>query len=242
MGYNNMNKGMQPPYQPPQKNGGNKTALIISIAVFLCVAMIAGTVIFIVLHQSNQNDENSSSDPLSGMLSSGGDHNADDNNADDGAADQQDGSPKRILYNTLCKEYVTLRSSTSMESSAVTTIPKGETVEIVNSVQDSTFIHVSYNGYDGYVLSAFFTDSSDPGDRYVMYCGARQYANLRSQPGSFDEYNIDKILTNEPVQCTGNYEYVDGQKYLECLFKDKIGYVLADVMNYDQKGSTYRGD
>lgn len=239
MGYNNMNRGVQQqPYRSPQKNSSNKTAVIVSITVLLCVVMIAGTVVFILLHQNSQKDENSSSEPLSSILSSGGD----DNNADDNNADQQDGSTKRVLYNTLCKEYVTLRSSTSMESSAVTTIPKGATVEIVNAVRDSTFIHVSYNGYDGYVLSAFFTDSPDAGDKYVMYCGESHYTNLRSQPGSNNEYNIDRILTNEPVQCTGSYEYVDGKKYLECLFKDKIGYVLADAMNYDQKGSTYKGD
>ena len=221
--------------QPPKKSSTG--AIIIAISVVLCIAIVAGTAVFltVVMKDKNKSDTDASSSDATVAAQ-------EDNAAADNVDQADDGSSETILYNTLCKEYVTLRSSTSMESPPVTTIPKGETVEVVNTVLDSTFIHVRYNGEEGYVLSAFFTESQDPGDKYVMYCGARSYANLRSQPGSNNAYNIDTILTNEPVQCTGSYEYVDGQKYLEVVFKDQTGYVLAEVMNYDQKGSTYKGN
>ena len=147
-----------------------------------------------------------------------------------------------ILYNTLCREFVTLRSSASMKASEVTKIPRGASVELLEEAGSSDFIRVRYSGKTGYALAAFFTSESASNGRYVMYCVARQYANLRSQPGSDNSNNIDTIPTDSPVQCTGGYEYVGNQRYLKIIYHNRSGYVLADVFSSTMDGSTYKGD
>ena len=246
MRYDNPNGDFN--YEPPRKNSTANT-IIISITVILSIALIAGTVIFIFLWQ-NDKLGNSSASSVSDDAVTSSDANAssvigtetqEEATEAEEKAETESESSENVLYNTLCNEYVTIRSSTSMESGKVGKVPKGAKVEIVNTVINSTFVHISYKGKDGYVLSAFFTKEKTANGRYVMYCGAKQYANLRSKPGSGADV-IDVVLTNEPVQCTGNSEYVNGQRYLEVLYKDKTGYVLAAAMNSEQKGVTYKGN
>ena len=148
------------------------------------------------------------------------------------------------LYNTLCKQYVTLRSSPSMKDNGneITKIPKNASVELIAYVQDSDFIEVAYNGKVGYALEAFFTSDSSPNGRSVKYCIARHHANLRSQPGSNDDNNIAEIYTDSPIQCTGRTSTVEDQVYLEAKYRGKTGWVLEAVFSNTMDGRTYRGD
>lgn len=147
-----------------------------------------------------------------------------------------------VLYNTLCNEYVTLRSSPSMKASEITQIPKNASVELIAYVQDSDFMQVGYNGKTGYVLEAFFTADSSSNDRYVKYCIARDHAYLRSQPGSDDDDNMAPIYTDSPIQCTGKSESVNGQRYLEAIYRGQTGWVLEAVFSDTMDGHTYKGD
>lgn len=151
-------------------------------------------------------------------------------------------SSQGTLYNTLCKEYVTLRASTSMKAAEITRIPKNASVELLAYVENSDFIQVSYDGKTGYALAAFFTEESATNGRFVKYCIARHHANLRSRPGSNDENNIAQIYTDSPIQCTGKSETVDGQVYLEAIYRGQVGYVLKDVFSDTMDGSTYKGN
>ena len=146
------------------------------------------------------------------------------------------------LYNTLCKEFVTLRADPSMKASEITQIPKNASVDLIAYVQNSDFIQVGYNGKTGYALEAFFTAESAPNGRAVKYCIARHHANLRSQPGSDNANNIAEIYTDSPIQCTGRSETVNGQCYLEAIYHGQIGYVLDDVFSDTMDGKTYKGN
>lgn len=146
------------------------------------------------------------------------------------------------LYNTLCKEYVTLRSAPSMKASEITEIPKNASVDFISNVEDSDFIEVGYNGKRGYALEAFFTDESSSDGRSVKYCIARDHAYLRSKAGSDDDDNIAPIYTNSPIQCTGRVETVNDQRYLEAIYQGKTGYVLEAVFSDTMDGRTYKGD
>ena len=146
------------------------------------------------------------------------------------------------LYNTLCNEYVTLRSSPSMKASEVAKIPKYASVDLIAYVQDSDFMQVGYDGKTGYVMEAFFTAESSANGRYVKYCIARQKANLRSQPGSDDNNNIGSIYTDSPVQCTGRSESVNDQLYLQVIYRGQSGWVLDAVFSNTMDGHTYKGD
>ena len=147
-----------------------------------------------------------------------------------------------VLYNTLCNEYVTLRSSASMKASEVARIPKYAAVDLIAYVQDSDFMKVGYDGKTGYVMEAFFTAENTANGRYVKYCIARQYANLRSRPGSDNDNNIGTIYTDSPVRCTGRSEYVKDQRYLEVIYRGQTGWVLDDVFSDTMDGHTYKGD
>ena len=147
-----------------------------------------------------------------------------------------------VLYNTLCKEYVTLRSSASMKASEITRIPKYAAVDLIAYVQDSDFMKVGYNGKIGYVMEAFFTAESSANGRYVKYCIARQQANLRSKPGSDNNNNIASIYTDSPVRCTGRSEDVNDQRYLEVIYRGQTGWVLEAVFSDTMDGHTYKGD
>lgn len=180
---------------------------------------------------------------------SGGSDNAGgsaDSNANDagGSADNTPASytSQGTLYNTLCKEYVTLRSSPSMKASEVTEIPKNASVDFIADVEDSDFIEVGYNGKTGYALEAFFTEEGSSDGRSVKYCIARDHAYLRSQPGSNNDDNIAPIYTNSPIRCTGRSETVNGQRYLEAQYRGKTGYVLEAVFSDTMDGRTYKGD
>lgn len=189
------------------------------------------TVLLYVATAPVDNDTNGSND------ANGND--ADTNSANDAPAAY---TSQGALYNTLCKEYVTLRSSPSMKASEITKIPKNASVDLIAYVQDSDFMQVGYNGKTGYVLEAFFTTGSTSGGRYVKYCIARNHANLRSQPGSNDDNNIASIYTDSPVQCTGRSEDVNDQRYLEVIYRGQTGWVLEAVFSDTMDGHTYKGD
>lgn len=146
------------------------------------------------------------------------------------------------LYNTLSNQFVTLRSSPSMEASEIAQIPQNDSVDFIGYVQDSDFMRVSYNGTTGYVMEAFFTIESSANRRYVKYCIADSYANLRSQPGSNDDDIIAPIYTNSPVQCTGRTEEMNDQLYLEVTYHGLTGWVLDSVFSDEPEGSTYSGN
>lgn len=146
------------------------------------------------------------------------------------------------LHNTLSNQFVTLRSSPSMEASEITQIPKDASVDFIGYLQDSDFMKVSYNGTTGYVLEAFFTTEDSPNDRYVKYCVARSYANLRSQPGSDADNIITSVYTGSPVQCTGRTEDVNDQRYLEVIYHGLTGWVLEAVFSDSQEGTAYLGN
>ncbi|MBK6088299.1 protein kinase domain-containing protein [Ruminococcus difficilis] len=169
-----------------------------------------------------------------------------EDNSNDAGNDTSDPPPayasQGVLYNTLCKEYVTLRSSASMKASEITRIPKYAAVDLIAYVQDSDFMKVGYNGKIGYVMEAFFTAESTANGRYVKYCIARQQANLRSKPGSDNNNNIASIYTDSPVCCTGRSEDVNDQRYLEVIYRGQTGWVLDAVFSDTMDGHTYKGD
>lgn len=174
-----------------------------------------------------------------GNANKAGNANGADNNTNDPPAAY---TSQGILYNTLCNEYVTLRSSASMKASEITRIPKYAAVDLIAYVQDSDFMKVGYNGKIGYVMEAFFTTESSANGRYVKYCIARQQANLRSQPGSDNNNNIASIYTDSPVRCTGRSEDVNDQRYLEVIYRGQTGWVLEAVFSDTMDGRTYKGD
>lgn len=69
---------------------------------------------------------------------------------------------------TNCNEYISLRSSPSTSAPALTTIPLGAEVEAY--LYNDTFYECSYQGYDGYVLSAYLEYS----DTYAEELTAEQ--------------------------------------------------------------------
>lgn len=72
------------------------------------------------------------------------------------------------MYIVNCDDYVTLRTSESSSSSALTQIPYGATVGFISSAQNG-FSKVSYNGLIGYVISSYistYLPPHKPNDNY----------------------------------------------------------------------------
>ncbi|HCA04292.1 MAG TPA: hypothetical protein DEO32_00185, partial [Ruminococcaceae bacterium] len=139
----------------------------------------------------------------------------------------------QIMYCSLCDDYVTLRENPSTSAAEITKITKGESVVFISEVYDSEFSKVRYNGKTGYVMSAYFTKSKYTSDQKVVYCIARDYANLRSQAGSNNIHNMITIPRGAAVQWTGYSSTVGNQSYLYVKYKNRSGYVLAAAFDTD---------
>lgn len=146
-----------------------------------------------------------------------------------------------IYYNTLCNDFVTLRDSPSTKADEICKVYKGEPVTYLDSVYDSEFMEVEYNGEVGYVMKVFFTPSKNPGNRAVYYCRARVDANLRSNPGSNNADNIKKIPRGAPVQYLGSTIVVGNQEYARVEYKYATGYIFLDAFSTNPKAPTYTG-
>lgn len=145
-------------------------------------------------------------------------------------------------YCTLCENFVTLREQPSKSSKEITKVVKGEAVNFISYVPDSEFMYVSYKGNKGYVMSVYFTPSKENNGRAVMYCRARQFANLRSVPGSNNKYNILRIPKDAVVQSLGKTMLENNQSYIQVTYKNTTGYVLSAVFSLDPNAPLYKGN
>ena len=224
--------GSPPP--PPRKSYTGAVVVLVAATVLI----IGGLAVFLMFYDQIFNKDGSSAAASTEVVAI---VDEDGNRIGDAGEGY---TSENILYNTLGSNSTPLYVSPVIRSSTVdgTTIPKNAEVELLAYVQDSDFIKVSYNGKIGYTFTACFTREDIADGRYVKYCIARHHANLRSQPGSDDRYNFAEIYTDSPVQCTGEYEYVKNQKYLEVVYRDQTGYVLDAVFSDTMDGPTYRGN
>ncbi|MCR5175778.1 MAG: SH3 domain-containing protein [Anaerovibrio sp.] len=129
------------------------------------------------------------------------------------------------LYVTDCNEWISLFSSASVDSNAITRIPLGDVVTIIDDndpcYKDKVFAHVRYMDKSGYALYQYLT----PHWTFYRVTNCKEWISLRAEP-SVDSQAIACIPLGENVRFVKNaangfcYVYYNGQ----------LGYALADYL------------
>lgn len=145
------------------------------------------------------------------------------------------------LYCSLCNDYVTLRPQPYPEG-VLAKVLKYDAVQLIEELDDSEYIKVKYGSQTGYVMEAYFTSNKYPTNQKVMFCRARESANIRSRAGSNNIYNIKSVPSGAAVKYLGISETVGSQNYLYVKYKGVTGYMLAAVLNEDPNSAFYTGN
>lgn len=126
-------------------------------------------------------------------------------------------------YVSFCEEYVSLRRSPSSDSDKLMNVPLGACVEAI-SYGHGDFLHVSYNGREGYILWEYLLAESDmpalPGEwMYIVNC--QNYVTLRATPFTFGT-ELDTIPLGEAVEYLGTA--ANGYAYIR--YNNREGFVM----------------
>lgn len=125
------------------------------------------------------------------------------------------------LYVVNCNESISLRSSPSVEASALAQIPLGAAVQVVGNGTHG-FAHVSYKGINGYALYDYLT----PHATLYRVVNCNEYISLRNAPstGAATLGIVPLAASVRFVKDAGNgFYYVD--------YRGTLGFVLSEYLD-----------
>ena len=118
-----------------------------------------------------------------------------------------------------CREWVSLRSWPSTGADRICTVPLGAIVEAW--AYNSEFHKCRYNGWTGYILTAYLAPAGLPGTRYVVNCS--EFVTLREWP-STSAPAITRVARGQAVTV---YSYTYDGQFCECSYNGYRGYILS---------------
>lgn len=131
-------------------------------------------------------------------------------------------------YVVNCDEWVSLRSYASTSASRLCKVPLGACVEAY--YYNSEFSECYYNGYHGYILNKYLSNSGyyydDYYDDYARVVNCKEWVSLRSS-ASTTASRICKVPLGAYVE-----RYYYNSEFSLCYYNGYCGYILNDYLQW----------